>query len=97
MKKASEVAVEVKNLKKYFGDVKALDGVTLRVDRGKIYGLLGPNGAGKTTVVRALATLIQPDSGEVIVGGLNVVDHATQVRRMIGPVSYTHLNLDNRE
>lgn len=84
MKKASEVAVEVKNLKKYFGDVKALDGVTLRVDRGKIYGLLGPNGAGKTTVVRALATLIQPDSGEVIVGGLNVVDHATQVRRMIG-------------
>lgn len=84
MKNSTEVAVEVKNLKKYYGDVKALDGVTLRVDKGKIYGLLGPNGAGKTTVVRTLATLIEPDSGEVKVGGLDVVDQSTQVRRMIG-------------
>ena len=84
MKKALEVAVEVKNIKKYYGDVKALDGVTLRVDKGKIYGLLGPNGAGKTTVVRALATLLVPDSGEVNVGGLNALEHSTQVRRMIG-------------
>lgn len=84
MKNSTEVAVEVKNLKKYYGDVKALDGVTLRVDKGKIYGLLGPNGAGKTTVVRTLATLIEPDSGEVMVGGLDVVEQSTQVRRMIG-------------
>ncbi len=84
MKNTSEVAVEVKNIKKYYGDVKALDGVSLRVDKGKIYGLLGPNGAGKTTVVRTLATLIEPDSGEVTIGGLDVVEHSTQVRRMIG-------------
>ena len=84
MKNSTEVVVEVKNLKKYYGDVKALDGVTLRVDKGKIYGLLGPNGAGKTTVVRTLATLIEPDSGEVMVGGLDVVEQSTQVRRMIG-------------
>lgn len=84
MAKTAEVAVEVKKLKKYFGEVKALDGVDLRVDKGKIYGLLGPNGAGKTTVVRTLATLIEPDSGEVTIGGLDVVEHSTQVRRMIG-------------
>lgn len=84
MKKDIEVAVEVKNLKKYFGDVKALDGVSLHVDKGKIYGLLGPNGAGKTTVVRTLATLIEPDSGEVTIGGLDAVEHSTQVRRLIG-------------
>ena len=84
MKNSSDTAVEVKNLKKYFGEVKALDGVNLKVGKGKIYGLLGPNGAGKTTVVRTLATLIEPDTGEVTVGGLDVVEHATQVRRMIG-------------
>ncbi len=84
MKINPEIAVEVKNLKKYYGDVKALDGVTLHIDKGKIYGLLGPNGAGKTTVVRTLATLIEPDSGEVKVGGLDVVGQSTQVRRMIG-------------
>lgn len=84
MKDSSEPAVVVKGLKKYFGDVKALDGVDLHVDKGKIYGLLGPNGAGKTTVVRALATLLEPDSGEVTINGVNVAEHPTQVRRMIG-------------
>ena len=76
--------IEVKNLKKYFGKVKALDGVSMHVDRGRIYGLLGPNGAGKTTVVRALATLIQPDSGEVTINGADVVKESNKVRRMIG-------------
>jgi len=84
MKSTTETVIEVKNLKKYFGDVKALDGVSLRVDKGRIYGLLGPNGAGKTTVVRALATLIEPDSGEITINGLDVVQYSTQVRRMIG-------------
>ncbi len=84
MKVENEVAIAVNNLKKYYGEVKALDGVSLHVDKGKIYGLLGPNGAGKTTVVRALATLLQPDSGEVIINGIDVVKHPMQVRRMIG-------------
>lgn len=84
MKTINEAVIEVSNLKKYYGEVKALDGVSLHVDKGKIYGLLGPNGAGKTTVVRALATLLQPDSGEVLINGVNVAEHPTQVRRMIG-------------
>ena len=79
-----EAVIVVENLKKYYGDVKALDGVSLHVDKGKIYGLLGPNGAGKTTAVRALATLLEPDSGTVTVNGVNVAEHPMQVRRMIG-------------
>lgn len=80
----NNAVIEVKNLKKYFGKVKALDGVSLRVDKGKIYGLLGPNGAGKTTLVRALATLIEPDSGVALINGHDSVKQSSNVRRMIG-------------
>src|SRR5438309_4571093 len=62
-------AVDVQGVEKRFGDIKALDGVTLRVRRGEIYGLLGPNGAGKTTLIRALVGLIAPDAGTVTVLG----------------------------
>ncbi|MBA3679346.1 ATP-binding cassette domain-containing protein [Candidatus Saccharibacteria bacterium] len=84
MKDSSQSVIVVENIKKYYGEVKALDGVSLRVDKGKIYGLLGPNGAGKTTVVRALATLLVPDSGTVTINDVDAVEHPTRVRRMIG-------------
>ena len=60
-------AVDVEGVQKRFGEIKALDGVTLRVRRGEIYGLLGPNGAGKTTLIRAIVGLIAPDAGTVTV------------------------------
>ena len=47
-------AIEIKNLKKYFGKVKAVDGITLAVEKGEIFGFLGPNGAGKTTNIRCI-------------------------------------------
>jgi len=84
MKNTKEPVIVVKKLKKYFGEVKALDGIDLHVDKGTIYGLLGPNGAGKTTVIRALATLLTPDSGTATVNGVDVSLNPTQVRRMIG-------------
>src|SRR6266850_1887381 len=62
-------AVDVANVVKSFGALKALDGVTLRVRQGEIYGLLGPNGAGKTTLIRAIVGLVAPDSGTVTVLG----------------------------
>src|SRR5260221_1329765 len=62
-------AVDVEGVAKRFGDIKALDGVTLRVREGEIYGLLGPNGAGKTTLIRAIVGLIAPDAGSVTVLG----------------------------
>src|SRR2546429_8218092 len=62
-------AVDVQGVEKRFGEITALDGVTLRVRRGEIYGLLGPNGAGKTTLIRAIVGLIAPDAGTVTVLG----------------------------
>jgi ABC-2 type transport system ATP-binding protein len=67
-------AVDVANVSKSFGAVKALDGVTLRVKQGEIYGLLGPNGAGKTTLIRMLVGLIAPDGGTVTVLGRRIPD-----------------------
>ncbi len=60
-----EAAIKVKNLKKYFGKTKAVDGVSFEVGKGEIFGFLGPNGAGKTTTIRAMMDFIRPDSGEV--------------------------------
>src|SRR6202171_21398 len=63
------IAVDVENLSKSFGAVRALDGVTLRIRRGEIYGLLGPNGAGKTTLIRMIVGIVQADAGTVTVLG----------------------------
>ncbi len=77
-------AIVAEEVYKHFGDVKALDGVSIAAETGKILGLLGPNGAGKTTLVRILATLLKPDSGVVRVGGLDVLRKKQQVREIIG-------------
>ena len=67
-------AIDVNNVIKSFGPQKALDGVTLRVRPGEIYGLLGPNGAGKTTLIRAIVGLVAPESGTVTVLGHRIPD-----------------------
>ena len=77
-------AFEVVDVAKYYGDVKALDGVSLQAKQGMVYGLLGPNGAGKTTLVRMLSTLLKPDRGTAKVLGLDVVREADAVRKVIG-------------
>ncbi len=77
-------AIYAEGLVKTFGDVKALDGVDLDVPEGTVLGLLGPNGAGKTTAVRCLTTLLRPDSGKLVVAGLDVLKQPNEVRRSIG-------------
>ncbi|MFZ1996167.1 MAG: ATP-binding cassette domain-containing protein [Solirubrobacteraceae bacterium] len=77
-------AIEVRDLRRQFGDVTALDGLELDVSAGTVFGLLGPNGAGKTTLVRILATLLEPTSGEARVLGHDVVRESLAVRRRIG-------------
>src|SRR5260370_33123553 len=67
-------AVDINSVAKTFGSIKALDGVTLRVRQGEIYGLLGPNGAGKTTLIRMSVGLLAPDSGSVTVLGRRMRD-----------------------
>jgi ABC-2 type transport system ATP-binding protein len=67
-------AVDVDKVVKSFGTIRALDGITLRVRQGEIYGLLGPNGSGKTTLIRAVVGLVAPDSGTVTVLGRRMPD-----------------------
>jgi ABC-2 type transport system ATP-binding protein len=80
---ADDVAVRAVGLAKSFDDRLVLDGVDLEVSGGSVFALLGPNGAGKTTTVRILTTLLKPDAGTVTVGGFDVLQSPTQVRRVI--------------
>ena len=79
-----DLAVQAEGLVRTFGDVRALDGIDLTVERGQVVGLLGPNGAGKTTTVRILSTLLAPTAGRATVAGFDVVKQADEVRRSIG-------------
>jgi ABC-2 type transport system ATP-binding protein len=76
-------AIEVNELVKVFGSVKALDGLSFLVENGEIYGLIGPNGAGKTTALRIASTLLLPTSGSVQVFNHDVVREASNVRKII--------------
>jgi ABC-2 type transport system ATP-binding protein len=78
-----DLAIEAHDLKKYFRDVQAVDGVDLSVPVGGVYGFLGPNGAGKTTTIRVLATLLTPDGGQARVLGHDIVAEAHAVRRRV--------------
>ncbi len=77
-------AVFVEDVHKSFGEVRALCGIDLVVERGRVLGLLGPNGAGKTTAVKILTTLLLPDRGRAIVEGRDVVRSSAAVREIIG-------------
>jgi ABC-2 type transport system ATP-binding protein len=77
------VAVEAVEVTKDFGSVRALDHLNLNVQTSETFGLIGPNGAGKTTALRVIATLLLPTSGKVKVFGLDVVNDAAEVRKII--------------
>jgi len=76
--------IEVRNLRKQFGEVVAVDDVSFTVPDGQVTGLLGPNGAGKTTTLRALYGLVDADRGDVLVDGLNVASASRQARQRMG-------------
>ena len=78
--------LEVRNLKKRYGDLQAVDGVSFNVQRGMLLGLLGPNGAGKTTTISMLTGLLQPDSGEVLIDGKPLTGDADPAKLKIGLV-----------
>ena len=76
--------IEVRELHKAFGEVRAVNGVGFTARDGEITGLLGPNGAGKTTTLRMLYTLMKPDAGQVLVDGVDAYEDALAVRRRLG-------------
>ena len=79
-------AIEVADLVRDFGEIRAVDRVSFSVEEGEIFGFLGPNGAGKTTTVRMLTTLLKPTAGSIQIGGIDAVRHPYQARRQIGLV-----------
>ncbi len=84
MTTAADAVIQVDELKKHYGDVKAVDGVSFEVGRGEVFGMLGPNGAGKTTTVEILEGLRAPDSGRVALFGLDARKHPGEIKQRIG-------------
>lgn len=80
-------AISVKNLKKYFGKTKAVDGISFEVNEGEIYGFLGPNGAGKTTTIRCMMDFLRPDEGSIEILGLDAHEDSTKLKKDIGFLS----------
>lgn len=76
-------AVEADELKKTFGNIRALDGLNFKIGEGEIFGIIGPNGAGKTTALRIIATLISPTSGSATVFNHSVTGEPSEVRKLI--------------
>ena len=74
--------IELRKISKAYGTVSALRELDLTVPEGCLYGLLGPNGAGKTTAMRILATLLAPDSGSVVIGGVDGLTQPRDVRQL---------------
>jgi ABC-2 type transport system ATP-binding protein len=79
-------SIETKSLTKSFGDVTAVNNISLSVKNGEIFGFLGPNGAGKSTTIMILTTLLKPTSGQALISGFDVATNAKQVRQNIGYV-----------
>lgn len=75
--------IQVKNLYKNFGDFRALDGLSLNVKKGSVYGLIGPNGAGKTTIIKHLAGIYTQDSGEITINGMSVYENNEIKKEMV--------------
>jgi ABC-2 type transport system ATP-binding protein len=82
----SEPILVAQDLKKSFGDLEAVRGISLQVARGEVFGLLGPNGAGKTTTISMLTGLLEPTSGQVSVDGLDLESHTNEVKAKMGLV-----------
>ncbi|HSB51138.1 MAG TPA: ABC transporter ATP-binding protein [Dissulfurispiraceae bacterium] len=85
--------IEVIDVRRSYGQVNAVDGVSFSIEKGEVFGLLGPNGAGKTTTIRMLTTLSTPSSGRCLVGGYDVVSERAAVKELIAVVPQEN-NLD---
>lgn len=85
-----KLLIETHRLSKHFGQLAAVNDVSLQVEPGQILTLLGPNGAGKTTTIRMLASILHPTSGEARIAGLDVRQHAREIRRQVGLLTEHH-------
>jgi ABC-2 type transport system ATP-binding protein len=82
--KSGDLMIRIQDLTKTYGDLRAIDNLTLQLAEGDLFGYIGPNGSGKTTTMRILATLLQPSWGEAYVCGHSIYTNPKEIRRMIG-------------
>ena len=82
----SDVIITVENLVKKYNGHTAVDGVSIEIERGEIFGLLGPNGAGKSTIISILCCLLEPSQGRVMIDGFEIKKNATEIKKIIGVV-----------
>lgn len=82
----NEHIIQTINLTKEYGNIKAVDNVSLSIRKGEIFGLLGPNGAGKTTLIHMLCTILRPTSGTALINGFDIIKEPDKVRKSIGIV-----------
>src|SRR6478735_12772327 len=78
------VLIEASDLHKRFGDIRAVDGISLRVQQGEVLGFLGPNGAGKSTTMKMLAGFLEPDAGAARIAGIDVQEQPKLAKRKLG-------------
>lgn len=81
-----EACIDISDLRKSYGQVLAVDGISFAVEYGRVFGFLGPNGAGKTTTIKVLTTLVHPTSGMVKIFDRDVVRHSREIRKRVGVV-----------
>lgn len=82
----ADTCIDARHISKTYGRVRAVDDVTFRVQRGRVFGFLGPNGAGKSTTIKMLTTLVRPTSGDISILGIDAMKRPLQVRQRIGVV-----------
>src|SRR3989304_190347 len=85
--KKNDVAVDVEDLSRRFGDFVAVDNISLSVKKGEVFGFLGPNGAGKSTTIKMLCGLLLPSSGSGAVGGYDIITQSEDIKKTIGYMS----------
>lgn len=78
--------IEIHDLKKYYGEVKAVDGISFEVKEGSLFAFLGLNGAGKSTTINIICQILKKDSGQILVNGLDLDKHSNDIKRLIGVV-----------
>jgi len=88
-------SIVVKDLKKSYGEIRAVDDISFEVEDREIFGILGPNGAGKTTTLEMIETLREPDSGEILVNGMHARKDARSIKEIVGVQLQTTVFFDN--
>ena len=76
--------LEIKNLKKYYGKIRGVENVSIKLNSGEVYGFIGPNGAGKSTTIRTLLNLINKTSGEILINGKEFNKDDLELKKLIG-------------